>query len=92
MKQTAIDWLIEQIKNDQFNKVKTNLEWSEIFKQAKEIEKEQIIFSNYNGQSVGKGLDVNIKKFLTHAEQYYNKTYKSKQDEKDSTNNTDRVL
>jgi hypothetical protein len=36
MKQiTAIEWLIEQIKDDQFKKVKTDLQWSEIFEQAK---------------------------------------------------------
>jgi hypothetical protein len=83
MKKTAIDWLIEQIKNDQFNKVKTNLEWSEIFKQAKELEKEQIINAYIIPYDSFWYID---------AEQYYNEIYKLKQDEKDSTNGTDRVL
>jgi hypothetical protein len=67
MKKTAIDWLIEQIKDDQFNKVKTNLEWSEIFKQAKELEKEQIIDAYIIPYDSFWYID---------AEKYYNKTYK----------------
>jgi hypothetical protein len=75
MKKTAIDWLIEQIKNDQFNKVKTNLEWSEIFKQAKELEKEQIMnaYGVKTFRTIKMGLDVYEQ---INGEQYYNETYK----------------
>lgn len=86
MKQTAIDWLIEQIKDDQFNKVKTNLEWSEIFKQAKELEKEQIMDAFNSGENSDDYFFPSLK--LTESEVYYNETYKSKQDETNSTNGT----
>ena len=42
------------------------------------MEKEQIIFSNFNGQSVGKSLlECDVYKFKNKAEQYYNETFKS---------------
>ncbi len=41
-KQTAVEWLIVQIKNDHIQKALTRLEWMEIFEQAKAMEREQI--------------------------------------------------
>jgi hypothetical protein len=65
MKQTAIEWLIEQIKDDQFNKVKTNLEWSKIFEQAKEMEREQIVDAYFKGSQSENAKDKNPEFFYT---------------------------
>ena len=74
MKQTAVEWLVQQLSK----------EWQledrdlHLIEQAKEMEKEQIIYSNYNGQSVGKKLkDINIHQMASKAEQYYKQTFKS---------------
>lgn len=42
MKQTAVEWLIEQIKSDHIDKALNGLEWMKIFEQAKEMEREQM--------------------------------------------------
>lgn len=42
-KQTSVEWLIEQIKNDHNEKCLTELEWIKIFEQAKEMHKEELI-------------------------------------------------
>ena len=62
MKQTAVEWLIEQLKE---NNMLTFDEWTELVEQAKEMEKEQIKEAYCMG-------DDNI-----GAEQYYNETFKS---------------
>jgi hypothetical protein len=41
IKQTAIEWIISQIVEDQTIKAKSMTEWINIFEQAKEMEKEQ---------------------------------------------------
>ena len=41
-KQSAVEWLIEQIKSDQNQKALSGSEWIEIFEQAKQMEKQQI--------------------------------------------------
>jgi hypothetical protein len=63
MKQTAVEWLVEQICGDHTS------EWQEQIKQAKEMEKEQIIDAWDNGCE-----DDGI---IDNAEQYYNETFKS---------------
>ena len=40
-KQTAVEWLINQIKEDQTIKAKTMDEWNTVFQQSKAMEKEQ---------------------------------------------------
>lgn len=40
--QTAIDWLIKEIIDDQTKKSKSKKEWWVVFDQAKQMEKEQI--------------------------------------------------
>ena len=75
MKQTAVEYLVEQIKEYDFStRDNTYLIeipvwiWKEKVEQAKEMEKEQIIDAyKYGNQS-----DVYFK-----PEQYYNETYKS---------------
>jgi len=43
IKQTAVEWLISQIKDDQVNKAKSEAEWQKVFKQALKMEKSQIL-------------------------------------------------
>lgn len=45
--QTAIDWLIKEIIDDQTKKSKSKKEWWVVFDQAKQMEKEQRI-KDYN--------------------------------------------
>lgn len=42
MKQTAVEWLIEKIKNDQNKKAFLFKEWMEVIEQAKEMERKQL--------------------------------------------------
>jgi hypothetical protein len=63
MKQTAVNWLVEQICGDHTS------EWQEQIDQAKAMEKEQIIDAWDNGCE-----DDGI---IDNAEQYYNETFKS---------------
>ena len=51
---TAVEWLVEQIKEQ-------HPFWTDIFKQAKQMEKEQIIEATYASPKTG--------------EDYYNETY-----------------
>jgi hypothetical protein len=74
MKQTAVEWLIEQLKKNE------NIRWrgapvSELTEQAKAMEKEQIIDAHIEGQRV---FDKHNHTQWTNdqAEQYYNETYK----------------
>ncbi len=64
MEQTAVEWLESQLfelRNPTLNQI-------EILKQAKEMEKQQIIEAYYEGKQYG---------FFTE-EQYYNETFKQK--------------
>ena len=66
-KQTAVEWLVEQIKSDQNQKALSPSEWMEVIEQAKAMEREQIIDAylqgSFNWQRQG-------------ATQFYNETYK----------------
>ena len=65
--QTAVEWLINRIAEKE---LRTEIEWKEIFEQAKAMEKEQIIKSNRDG------VDMCVdKKYFITGEQYYNETY-----------------
>jgi hypothetical protein len=69
MKQTAVEWIIEQINNvkpHQFCSLETIKEWCE---QAKEMEKEQIMDAYIQGS-----ISLTSK---NDAEQYYKETYES---------------
>ena len=73
MKQTAVEWLQEQLECFG-NKHELQMSWAtvdELLKQAKEMEKEQMIEAAnillYHGPGPGN----------TAAEQYYNETFKS---------------
>lgn len=62
MKQTAVEWLFEQLPKKLHSHYKKQLE------QAKAMEKEQIIGAYNNGQQIPP---------FEYAEQYYNETFKS---------------
>jgi hypothetical protein len=70
MKQTAVEWLIQNIVEDQTIKAKSMSEWIKIFEQAKAMEKEQIVDAYIKGQS-----DCEMFTMQSEAEQYYNETY-----------------
>ena len=76
MKQTAVEWLQEQLKDVKYNPLEKNgysnaLE--RLFKQAKEMEKQQIIDAfNLGQQKEAK------QEFWTKGEQYYNEQFKKK--------------
>ena len=67
MKQTAVDWLVDQIEN--YNCMKLGLIPSDIIEKAKRMEKEQII------QAASTVLWNNNSNSNEVAEQYYNETY-----------------
>jgi len=69
-KQTATQYLIEEIKNDSFVQAKSTEEWNEVFEQALLMEREQIVEAHIYGHIAPSST---IK--IHDAEQYYNETY-----------------
>ena len=65
MKQTAVEWLENELKKIPFIKPQ------DAFEQAKEMEKEQI----ETAYQAGDGDVYNLEETKTWAEQYYNETY-----------------
>jgi len=65
--QTAVDWLIEQVKSEEWQEA-TIKEWIEAFEQAKAMEKEQIIKAFESQKNC-------VEKYYEYAEQYYTETY-----------------
>ena len=66
MKQTAVEWLVENFKDNRFLSA-----FEEEINQAKEMEKQQIIDAFNNGyyqETIG----------YNASEKYYNKTFKNK--------------
>jgi len=67
MKQTAVEWLVKNIPNifweDDY--------WADLFEQAKEMEKQQIIDARDNGF-------FSSENWKGDSEQYYNKKFKKK--------------
>lgn len=73
--QTAVEWLVDQLKstrNKYMGFKNIDIDYQEIIKQAKEMEKKQIIWA-HGIQMKG----VNNHKCVT-GEQYYNETFKTK--------------
>ena len=71
MKQTATDWMFDQL----WETPKDKLAWFKILMDAKQMEKEQIIEAHINGQTEWDNTpqqDINIK----FSEHYYKHTYK----------------
>ena len=85
MKQTAVEWLVEKIIEDELIDVKNGYQFIHLQSIAKQMEKEQIIdahltglidpiiMKNYKGLSVDE-IKVEITK---QAEEYYNETFKN---------------
>lgn len=74
MKQTAVEWLVEQIKSDQNQKALSASEWMQVIEQAKQMEKEQISkawddgdYAYFYSKETSRDFD--------NGEQYYNETY-----------------
>jgi hypothetical protein len=74
MKQTAVEWLFEQIPFE----CSSSRAAFEAFEQAKEMEKQQIIDAYVNGD-IDAGIYAATKK---NAEQYYNETFNLPQQDK----------
>ena len=68
MKQTAVDYLFEKL----WETSKDKFEWQNILKQAKEMEKEQIIESWWDGCQNWDN--------EKEPEQYYNETFNTKEE------------
>lgn len=73
MKKTALDWLLEQIYSDEYQRAfgKTYISIV-ITEQAKEMEKEQIIEA-HKSASIESGFEYSANDW---AEQYYNQNFK----------------
>ena len=74
MKQTAVNWLVEQIKSDQNQKALSASEWMKVIEQAKDIEKQQIMDAWANGEGY------NDEEAKEMAKKYYKETYESNND------------
>ena len=74
MKQTAVEWLISEIKSQLIARV-TELDLYSLQQQAKEMEKQQIMnaYGIKTFRTIKMGLDVYEQ---INGEQYYNETYK----------------
>ena len=68
MKQTAVEWLVEQLEQ---HHTSIDIKNTVVFQQAKAMEKEQIMNAVYD--SMGTNFDPN----MGRAELYYNTTFKS---------------
>ena len=71
MKQTAVEWLVEQVNSDCLNSTFIR---PDMINQAKQMEKEQIIKAHGDEQS---NLQDDGSWRRITAEQYYNETFKS---------------
>jgi hypothetical protein len=72
MKQTAVEWLIEEIILRLGIRIENTFDGNNLLKQAKEMEKENIMQA-YND---GKAAVINIKNNMS-LEEYYDKTFKN---------------
>jgi hypothetical protein len=83
MKQTAVEWLFEQLCSDKLSwnkdsngKLFFDKITSDILQQAKEMEKQQIIDSHGNQTKKSGGITNHT--YILTGEQYYNETFKNK--------------
>lgn len=73
-KQTAVNWLVDQIKSDQNQKALSASEWMEVIEQAKSMEKAEMIGFAKGFWYWGNGSDA-PPVYHEDIEKYYNKTY-----------------
>ena len=71
MKQTAVNYLIEQLKGKS-----QSITWNEIFDKAKEMEKQDIENAFNAGFNYANDKSGNIPNFEDFIKQYYNETFK----------------
>ena len=71
MEKTAVEWLVEQIKQNVHNSFE---EFESLIEQAKEMEKQKIVEARITAPLLP-SIDKSI--YLNEAEQYYNETFKS---------------
>ena len=69
MKQTAVDWLLEELSDNGFSHLDLA---TDIIEQAKEMEKEQIKDAHLIGLITSMEMEA-----TKQSEQYYNETYKN---------------
>jgi hypothetical protein len=76
VQQTAVEWLLEQLEgtDSKIARVIGLKKYNEIVRQAKAMEKEQILKSRITAPFL---FDVDDKHYINEAEQYYNETYGS---------------
>jgi hypothetical protein len=73
MKQTAVEWLVQEA-----NLLENNGWILPLIKQAKEMEKEQIIDAHYDGKINGMDISHPLSRIKEITEtEYYNETFKS---------------
>ena len=72
MEKTAVEWLVEQIKQNVHNSFE---EFESLIEQAKEMEKQQIIEARITAPLLS-SIDKLI--YLNEAEYYYNETFNKK--------------
>lgn len=72
-KQTAVEWLYERLERMIPRTALYNIDKKQYFKQAKEMEKEQIIDAHIAGMEF---IAVDPKHYLDDANNYYNSEYK----------------
>lgn len=76
--QTAVNWLVDQIKSDQNQKALSANEWMEVIEQAKQMEKDQLIQTYNDGYKDGQS-DPDKSKDISECSNgklYYNETFK----------------
>jgi hypothetical protein len=67
--QTAVEYLIEEIKKNRHIHNKSTKEWNEVFREAKAMEKEQIM------KAIEVGYNQYFNQQYDSTEQYYNENY-----------------
>ena len=73
--QTAVEWLVKQIKSDQNQKALSASEWMQVIDQALQMEREQIEQAFIKGNEFVPKWKINGVPYI-ESEQYYNETYK----------------
>ena len=75
-KQTAVEWLVDQIKSDQNQKALSPDEWMEVIEQAKAMGREQMEKAVSHGIS---NADMTNNRGYFDFDKYYNETYGGEQ-------------
>lgn len=85
MKQTAVEWLVEELRKHEFlgtfctpEELENKKKYVEsIIEQAKEMEKEQILKACDFGRAYGYNQATGYPNPISNPEKYYNETFKS---------------